>query len=142
MKGKNAFMPQEIQELKRLIAKKVRAKPNKQKTIRNQIRKIGFYYSDFSSDKHGYTTADLDSLIASGQIRVIPSFAAQYPYITNWVMSNGSIEIGQLNHYRYSMARVILEDNLIWEGKTDYATIDELLQDLENGLLEWEKENL
>ena len=41
-----------------------------QKGIRAKIRRIGFYYSDFS-DKKGYTVEDFDLLIRSGQIVIL-----------------------------------------------------------------------
>jgi len=70
MKGKNIFTSLEVKELIELIAEKVVATPDKQKGIRAKIRKIGFYYSDFSSKKDGYTVADFEALISSGQIKI------------------------------------------------------------------------
>ena len=69
MKGKNIFTTSQIDEIKKLIAEKVRATEDKQKGIRAKIRKLGFYYSDFSTKKDGYTVADFESLISSGQIK-------------------------------------------------------------------------
>jgi effector-binding domain-containing protein len=69
------------------------------------------------------------------------SFEQTYPTITKWVKSHGSIEIGQLDWYRPAMARALLEDDLIWEGKQKYATLDDLLRDLESALSKWLKEN-
>ena len=71
MKGKKIFTISEIEEIKKLIVEKLRATADRQKGIRNKIRKIGFYYSDFDSSKEGYTVADLDSLIRSGRITVL-----------------------------------------------------------------------
>jgi hypothetical protein len=71
MKGQNTFTTSQIDEIKRLIADKVEATPYKQKGIRAKIRKLGFHYSDFSSKKDGYTVADFEALIRSGQIKVI-----------------------------------------------------------------------
>ncbi len=61
----------EAKRIEELIALKVEAKTNEQKSIRNEIRHIGFYYSDFSSKKDGYTLADFENLIISGQITII-----------------------------------------------------------------------
>ena len=69
MKGKKSFTILEIDTIKKLINKKVRATKNHQKVIRNRIRKIGFYFSDFSSKK-GYNKKDLESLIKNGQVKV------------------------------------------------------------------------
>ena len=69
MKGKKSFTILEIDTIKKLINKKGRATKNHQKVIRNRIRKIGFYFSDFSSKK-GYNKKDLESLIKNGQVKV------------------------------------------------------------------------
>jgi len=71
MKGKNTFTLLEIQTIKKLISEKVVATPDKQKGIRGKIRNIGFHFSDFSSKKDGYTVADFEALIRSGQIKII-----------------------------------------------------------------------
>lgn len=70
MKGQNTFTSLQIQTIKKLIAEKVVATPDKQKGIRGKIRNIGFNYSDFSSKKDGYTVADFEALIRSGQIKI------------------------------------------------------------------------
>ncbi len=70
MKGQNTFTSLQIQAIKKLIAEKVGAKPDKQKGIRGEIRNIGFHYSDFSSKKVGYTVADFDALIRLGKIKI------------------------------------------------------------------------
>lgn len=69
MKGKKSFTIQEIEFIKKLINKKVRATRNQQVSIRNQIRKIGFYFSDFSSKK-GYNKKDFEFLIETGQVKL------------------------------------------------------------------------
>lgn len=70
MKGQNTFTSLQVQTIKKLIAEKVVAAPDKQKGIRGKIRNIGFHYSDFSSKKDGYTVADFEALIRSGQIKI------------------------------------------------------------------------
>jgi hypothetical protein len=70
MKGQNTFTSLQVQTIKKLIAEKVVATPDKQKGIRGKIRNIGFHYSDFSSKKDGYTVADFEALIRSGQIKI------------------------------------------------------------------------
>ena len=71
MKGQNTFTTSQIDDIKKLIADKVKATPDKQKGIRGKIRNLGFHYSDFSSKKDGYTVADFENLIRSGQIKVV-----------------------------------------------------------------------
>jgi hypoxanthine-DNA glycosylase len=73
MRGKSIFTQDEMAQIKKLTAEKLRASTDKQKGIRQKIRNIGFYYSDFDSSKDGYTVADIDKLIKSGQIKVIGS---------------------------------------------------------------------
>lgn len=70
MKGQNTFTSLQIQTIKKLIAEKVIATPDKQKGIRGKIRNIGFHYSDFSSKKDGYSVAGFETLIRSGQIKI------------------------------------------------------------------------
>lgn len=71
MKGKNTFTKNESELIKKLIAEKVISSKNKQKGIRSNIRKIGFYYSDYSSSKHGYTVEDFENLVKSGNIKIV-----------------------------------------------------------------------
>lgn len=73
MKGLNTFTNSEILALKKLIAEKEIATPDKQKGIRGKIRKIGFYFSDFSSKKDGYSVADFEELINLKKIKIIDS---------------------------------------------------------------------
>lgn len=67
---KTTFTKSEYAELKKLISKKVLADRSEQKRIRDKIRKIGFYYSDFSSKK-GYHVSDLEELVRNKLIKII-----------------------------------------------------------------------
>jgi len=67
-------------------------------------------------------------------------FEQLYPAIAQWVESCGWIEMGQDNYSR-SMVRALDIGGMIWEGKTKYASLDELLRDLESGLATWLEEN-
>ncbi len=69
MKSKKEFIKAEIDEIKKLIRIKVTSSTNEQKRIRDKIRKIGFYYSEFSSKK-GYTLKDFEALLDDGSIKV------------------------------------------------------------------------
>ena len=57
MKGKTGFTAKEIEKICRLIDAKIKANPLEQKRIRNKIRGLGFYYSDYSNKRipGGYT---------------------------------------------------------------------------------------
>jgi hypothetical protein len=70
MRGRSTFTPSEIDAICRLLREKVRADRGRQKTLRNQLRSLGFYISDFASDQAGFAEGDLDQLIASGTIGV------------------------------------------------------------------------
>ena len=71
MKGKSTFTKTESDVIEKLINDKLNSNSDKQKSIRNKIRKIGFYYSDFSASKHGYTVKDYKDLINTGQVVII-----------------------------------------------------------------------
>ena len=68
-------------------------------------------------------------------------FEQTYPSITKWVKAYGWIEIGQLDWVRAAMVRALDEGGMVWEGKQKYATLDDLLRDLESALSKWLKEN-
>jgi hypothetical protein len=67
------------------------------------------------------------------------TFEVTYPRIARWVMDDGWVEIGRTEGSR-SLSRVLDEGGLVWEGKDQYATVDDLLRDLEDGLREWKEE--
>jgi hypothetical protein len=54
MKSKETFTRTEADEIIRLIQEKLKADTNRQKSIRNKIRKIGFHASDYGF-RNGYT---------------------------------------------------------------------------------------
>lgn len=67
MEPKEIFSLEEIDALKELIEKRTMASRNEQKTIRQQMRDMGFY----GGKKYGIYNlqlSDLDDLIQSGRI--------------------------------------------------------------------------
>lgn len=73
MKGKTTFTKTEADEITRLINAKLRADSTEQKGIRNKIRKLGFYASDFGFHD-GYTVEQFLSvakIIGSPNIKVL-----------------------------------------------------------------------
>lgn len=67
MKGRQHFTPEEVQAIEKLITQKLMADSVKQKGIRNKIRKLGFYASDFGL-RGGYTVQDFrNAIIISGE---------------------------------------------------------------------------
>lgn len=65
MKGKSTFTKQEIDVITKLIDAKVVADSSTQKSIRNKIRKLGFYASDFGLGG-GYNVNDFLRVIKQG----------------------------------------------------------------------------
>lgn len=63
------------------------------------------------------------------------SFDEQFPHIADWVLGDGWIEIGR-DDYSRSLVRALDLGGMVWEGKTDYTSVSELLQDLEAALTE------
>lgn len=69
MKGRDTFTLKEIEILFSLITKlRNELYEDKQKSIRNRMRKIGFYISDFALN--GITVDDFNGLIANGSIKI------------------------------------------------------------------------
>lgn len=75
MKSKPSFNKAEAEEIVRLIREKLKAEPTNQKGIRDKIRKIGFYASDYDF-RDGYTVEQFLSVakIVGG---VIPNSTAK-----------------------------------------------------------------
>lgn len=66
-------------------------------------------------------------------------FAKKYPNIATWVQ-DGTVEIGRMDRSG-SFIMVHDEGGTVWEGKHKYASLDEALQDAEQGIGEWLEEN-
>jgi hypothetical protein len=62
MKGKSTFTLSEAEQIEALITAKMKATSDKQKGIREKIRKFGFYASDFNLT-NGYTVADFRGVV-------------------------------------------------------------------------------
>jgi hypothetical protein len=78
MKGKSTFTRTEADEIYRLIEEKLTADSNGQKRIRDRIRKLGFYASDFGIGG-GYTVKDFMRVatIVGGGYSVSPSHSSE-----------------------------------------------------------------
>ena len=68
------------------------------------------------------------------------SFEESYPNITNWVESQGRIELGQ-DEYSSSLVRALDIGGMVWEGSACYATLDEAFDALDTALAEWSEKN-
>lgn len=70
MKGKNKFTEAEISKLKMLIKERCNAPSGKQKSIRDKMRRIGFYGGDDFYIKD-MTVEKFENLIRDGRIKII-----------------------------------------------------------------------
>ena len=62
MKGKKIFTTVEAMKIKKLIRRKLVSDKETQKKIRNSIRALGFYITDFINKKK-YTTEDFERFV-------------------------------------------------------------------------------
>lgn len=69
-KGKAQFTTKEIEQIFDLVRQKNNADRTIQKRLRNRIRILGFYYSNFSAKKDNYTIDDIKKLVADGLITI------------------------------------------------------------------------
>jgi hypothetical protein len=68
MKGTNRFTAAEVSELRKLIRERIKADRSRQKSIRNKMRKLHFYGSDFGIVD--LQPSDFEELISSGRITI------------------------------------------------------------------------
>lgn len=97
MKGRSTFTSYEINELKRLINRKNSLPSEQQKAIRDQMRDIGFYITDFSPKK-GFESKDLDLLIHNGVVKISDSNTNKYEPEQQQIQVSVNPPI-QLKHY-------------------------------------------
>jgi SOS-response transcriptional repressor LexA len=69
-----------------------------------------------------------------------PAFEESYPDLSDWVMGGGWVELGQAEDTP-SMARVLDEGGLVWEGKERYENMDDLLRHVNEAIARWNEEN-
>ncbi len=64
-----------------------------------------------------------------------------YPRLTRWVKRYGWIEIGK-DEYSHSFVGALDGGGMVWEGQeqSEYASMDDMLHDLEEGLANWMRE--
>ncbi|HEY8284090.1 MAG TPA: helix-turn-helix domain-containing protein [Chloroflexota bacterium] len=63
-----------------------------------------------------------------------------YPHLARWIVDGGWVELGRTDYSR-SMARALDEGGIVWEGKTHYPGLEELLRDLNDGIAQWAEKN-
>ena len=68
-------------------------------------------------------------------------FEEKYPTISWWFSSDGLVELGRYTDDGiFSMIRVLDVGGMLWEGKEEYDSIEDALNDAEEFLAGWKKE--
>jgi len=71
VKGRSEFDRQTAEQVRRLLSQVRNARPENQKVIRDDIRALGFYISDWDRSSRGFTPDDFDELVRLGRVKVI-----------------------------------------------------------------------
>ena len=78
MKGRDRFTSGEADEIRRVLRLVRKAQPGApQKLLRDQLRAVGFYISDFGGGPVGFTATEFDELVRSGRIRITDGHASR-----------------------------------------------------------------
>jgi hypothetical protein len=81
MKGRHRFSHEEAEQIRALLRLTRRAAPGPdQKTLRDGLREIGFYISDWRRRATGFTAADFDEIVREGAIVIEDSSPAVGPH--------------------------------------------------------------
>jgi G:T/U-mismatch repair DNA glycosylase len=70
MQGRDEFTSAEADKIRKLLRDKQRANRTRQKALRQSLRSIGFYITDFGSSPGGFGPSDFDRLVRAGRIRI------------------------------------------------------------------------
>jgi hypothetical protein len=65
MKGRYCFRSSEADEIGELLKQLRTAERREQKRMRDRLREIGFYISDWDGAAHGFTATDFDELVGA-----------------------------------------------------------------------------
>jgi hypothetical protein len=69
-KGKVVFSQREVDRIRTLISQTRNSNRPDQKRLRQQLRDMRFYISDFQQSSAGFTVSDFEDLIRLGRIKV------------------------------------------------------------------------
>lgn len=72
-KHRQAFTEHELDTIRSLLREVRASERDRQKALRGQLRRMGFYITDYATDQAGFTASDVDRLIARGTITVLAS---------------------------------------------------------------------
>lgn len=70
MKGSSAFTSHDADEIRALLGAKTGSDREAQKKCRRRLRDLGFFISDFARGADGFTAADFDELVRSGNVTI------------------------------------------------------------------------
>jgi hypothetical protein len=76
---RHSFSRSEIAKIKALLDEVRRSDRDRQKSLRNQLRRLGFYITDYAGDQAGFTASDVDRLVAKGTITVTDDLGRPEP---------------------------------------------------------------
>jgi hypothetical protein len=68
--GRTTFTQAEVTQLRALIKEKQTAERARQKTLRAEMRRIGFFISDFTDGPQAFVLSDLDELLSRGLVTI------------------------------------------------------------------------
>lgn len=71
VKGKDQFTQEEKAKIEKLLAEKCTSERDKQKVIRDKLRKIKFYITDFYNKNDGYNVEKFQKDIKNGKIKIL-----------------------------------------------------------------------
>jgi len=72
MEARTEFSRDEIRQIRQLLEEKAGATREQQKSIRQQIRDLGFFISEVGGPDRGFGSTDLDNLLANSEITSAP----------------------------------------------------------------------
>ena len=70
MKGMSKFSAGEASRIRSLLFATRRAPRDEQKRLRDELRTLGFYITDFSRSSIGFRVEGFDDLVASGRAHI------------------------------------------------------------------------
>ncbi len=69
-KGRTEFTSAEAAEIRRLLAETRRSPRGGQKRLRDRLRRVGFFITDFDQSFKGFSSEDFDRLVAQGLVDI------------------------------------------------------------------------
>jgi hypothetical protein len=67
---RSTFTRDEAKQIKAMLSEVRHVDPPAQKRLRQKLRSIGFYITDYSADADGFTASEFDFLVSQGTIEV------------------------------------------------------------------------